>query len=72
VTPVPLVVGDYLCLTVAQAMDEIQADGLEVGDVFPVSAGPTWIVVDQAPAAGATATPSTLVDLTAQEFACDL
>jgi hypothetical protein len=65
-TPVLLVVGNYVGLNLAQAVDEIQADGFEVGDISPPSAGPTWVVVSQTPAAGTSAPPNTPVDLVAE------
>jgi hypothetical protein len=63
----PIVVGDYRCLTLPDATEEIRADGLKLGRVsYSIEGGAvndTWIVDRQSPAPGERRPRDTAVDL---------
>ncbi|HET9458053.1 MAG TPA: Stk1 family PASTA domain-containing Ser/Thr kinase [Candidatus Limnocylindrales bacterium] len=70
-TPAPalLTVGDYVCMSVADARDQIEADGFTVAGVIPPSADEDWIVSGQAPEAESERPEGFPVTITAQEEA---
>jgi eukaryotic-like serine/threonine-protein kinase len=63
-TPTPVTVGDYRCMTVADAKAAIAAQGL-VAKVLPGSAADDWFVTDQSPNSGAAAPPGSTVTISA-------
>jgi len=70
-TPPPALqpVGDYVCLSVDEARDQIEEDGFTVAGVIPPSAEGDWIVSGQAPEAEAERPEGFPVTITAQEEA---
>ena len=66
-TPTLLTVGDYVCLTVEEAEEAIEADGFSVGGVLPPTAEEDWFVSGQAPEPGAERPANFPVTVTAQE-----
>jgi serine/threonine-protein kinase len=70
-TPVPtpqmLTVGDYVCLSVADAKAKIVADGFVVGETDPAPADDAWFVSTQLPTAGASRPAGSSINFTAQE-----
>jgi beta-lactam-binding protein with PASTA domain len=58
-------VGDYRCLDLATARQQIESIGLRVGTVFPSSpvSDDDWIVAEQNPQPGSAAPLSSDVDL---------
>jgi len=64
--PAPLVVGNYVCMTVGDAKAKIVSDGFTVGPVLPTD-NDAWFVNGQAPAAGTTAPPKSQITITTQE-----
>jgi serine/threonine-protein kinase len=48
-TPEIRPVGDYVCLNLKDAKDQIEADGFSFGGVIPANAANDWIVSGQAP-----------------------
>jgi len=65
-TPTPIKVGDYVCMTVADAKAKIVADGFTVGPVLPTD-DPAWFVNAQAPNSGTKAPPKSQITITTQE-----
>jgi serine/threonine-protein kinase len=64
-TPEPLEVGDYRCVTLANAAFQIDNDGFEVGSVSGPN-DPDAVVIAQDPAQGAELPPGSEIDLTTQ------
>ena len=70
-TPAPANVGDYSCLTQADATTAITADGFTLGSVTPDPNEPdpgtpipaTWVVLSQDPGAGQKAAAGTPINL---------
>jgi beta-lactam-binding protein with PASTA domain/tRNA A-37 threonylcarbamoyl transferase component Bud32 len=66
-TPAPINVGDYRCITLADATDAIEGDGFKVGNVEGLPPGhppgADDIVVDQDPNPGTKRKPGTAIDL---------
>ncbi|HEU5203533.1 MAG TPA: PASTA domain-containing protein [Candidatus Limnocylindrales bacterium] len=60
-------VGDYGCLTLAEATAAVEGDGFEVGSVaYTLEGGPVtddWLVSDQTPASGEPRAPGSAIDL---------
>jgi beta-lactam-binding protein with PASTA domain len=65
-TPTPIKVGNYVCMTVADAKSKIVADGFTVGPVLPTN-NDAWFVTGQAPDAGTSAPPKSKITITTQE-----
>jgi len=65
-TPAPIAVGDYVCMTVADAKTRIVADGFTVGPVLPTD-NDAWFVNAQSPTAGSKAAPKSPITITTQE-----
>jgi beta-lactam-binding protein with PASTA domain/tRNA A-37 threonylcarbamoyl transferase component Bud32 len=67
-TPAPINVGDYQCVTLEEATDQIEADGFNVGTITPQPAGypggSDALVIDQDPNPGAKRKPGTKINLT--------
>lgn len=69
-TPAPRNVGEYRCMTLTKASDQIVADGFTVGQVTPANGGPIkkdWVVVAQSPAPGTTQPAGTPIDLSVDD-----
>ena len=66
-TPELLTVGDYVCMTVEDARNEIEDDGFTVAGVIPPTAQDDWFVSGQAPDAEAQRPAGFPVTVTAQE-----
>jgi serine/threonine-protein kinase len=64
-TPAPIIVGDYRCMTVGDAKNQIAADGF-VAKVLPSSAGDDFFVTGQSPDAGSAAPPGSTVTISAE------
>ena len=66
-TPAPINVGDYRCMTLEEATNEIEADGFKIGNVEGLPPGhppgATDIVTDQDPNPGTKRKPGTKIDL---------
>ena len=65
-TPAPIPVGDYRCMTVADAKSQIASDGFSV-KVLPAAAPDEWIVSGQSPDAETNEAPGSQVTISAQE-----
>jgi beta-lactam-binding protein with PASTA domain len=65
-TPPPLTVDDYVCLTVEDAVEEIDDDGFGAV-VEPPEAQDAWFVATQNPPAGEELPPGSDIEITAQE-----
>jgi hypothetical protein len=61
-------VGDYVCLTVQEATDQIESDGFEVGTIFGGAVEDDWFINDQSPEAGEERAVGTSVDMQAVEL----
>ena len=69
-TPAPRNVGEYRCMTLNQAEQQIVADGFRVGQVSAANGGHPkrdWIVVAQSPAPGTLQPAGTPIDLSADD-----
>lgn len=62
-----VVVGDYRCLTLADASIRLTMDGLMLGSAKPPVASPTWLVASQEPPPGTTVPPGSPVDLSLKD-----
>jgi eukaryotic-like serine/threonine-protein kinase len=65
-TPAPITVGNYVCMTVADAKAKIVQDGFTVGPVLPQD-NDAWFVSAQNPPAGSKAAPGSQILLTDQD-----
>ena len=65
VAPTPVLVGNYRCVDLDHARQQIKAAGMAMGPVDPPSpqSDGSWLVQDQDPAAGAEVEPGTTVRL---------
>jgi serine/threonine-protein kinase len=70
-TPGQANIGDYRCMTLQQATEEIERDGFVVGELFAPEGNPSpppdSVVLDQRPAPGTRETVGTPVDLAVNE-----